>query len=371
MVTSRSAVAAGLAHVVFWSAGFVGAELGTRDASGLDLLAWRYAVAGPLVLLVCVVVGVRMSRRALGRQAVLGLLNQVGCLGPLVLAVAHGVPAGTAALVASLQPMVVAVVAGRLLGERIGRLGVVGLAVGLAGVALVVVGDLAAGVGGPWVLGSVAGMLSLAAGTVVGLRWERTDPGSAPSLLGQLGAQTAVATLCFPALAVVAAGGAPAVPTTATFWLAVAWVVVLATFCAYGAYLFVLRQQGATAVSTWLYLSPPVTTLWAWLFLGQAPATTALAGMAVAAAGVVLVLRDRPDRPRRSALAAGPHDDLVDVDLGGLPDGVRHRGGDRLGRDGNGPVGAHGLGCVLVGDVVGELALGDARADRRHPDAAR
>ena len=52
-----------------------------------------------------------------------------------------------------------------------------------------------------------------------------------------------------------------------------------------------LRQQGATRASTWIYLSPPVTMLWAWLMFGDRLGPSGVAGLVVTAVGVALVLR--------------------------------------------------------------------------------
>jgi drug/metabolite transporter (DMT)-like permease len=280
----RTALLAGALYVLFWSSGFVGAELGTRAAPALELLMWRYLVAGPVLVGLCVALGRRVRPDVLVRQVLLGVLCQVGYLGPVVYAVGRGVPAGTTALVAALQPMVVAVAAGPLLGERVRGLGWAGLATGFVGVGVVVGGDLSAGVGGAWVLLPLAGVLSLSAGTLLGRRWEPPE-----SLLVSIAIQTSVATVGFTLLNLVL--GSPSVPSGGDFWFAVAWVVVLSTFGGYGSYLFVLRTQGATRASTWLYLSPPVTVLWAWAMFGDRVGAAGLAGLAITAVGVALVLR--------------------------------------------------------------------------------
>ncbi|QIG41765.1 DMT family transporter [Nocardioides anomalus] len=293
----RSHLLAGALYVLFWSSGFVGAELGTRAAPALELLMWRYLIAGPVLLALCVVLGRRVRRDVLVRQVLLGVLAQVGYLGPVVYAVGRGVPAGTTALVAALQPMVVAVAAGPLLGERVRGPGWAGLATGFVGVGVVVAGDLSAGVGGWWVLLPLAGVLSLSAGTLLGRRWEPPE-----SLLVSIAIQTSVATVGFTTLNLLL--GDPTVPAGGDFWFAVAWVVVLSTFGGYGSYLFVLRSQGATSASTWLYLSPPVTMLWAWAKFGDRIGPAAMAGLVVTAAGVALVLRGSSAAPSRKPVEA-------------------------------------------------------------------
>ena len=85
--------------------------------------------------------------------------------------VAHGVPGGTAALIAALQPLLVATVAGRLLGEPTTPQMWVGMVLGLVGVAIVVSGDLAASGAPLWAyLLPTAGMLCLTPGTVLDRR---------------------------------------------------------------------------------------------------------------------------------------------------------------------------------------------------------
>ncbi|MHA6626051.1 DMT family transporter [Pseudonocardia sichuanensis] len=287
MDARRADAAAGAALVVLWSSGFVGAELGTRFAPADTLLAWRYLVAAGVLTAVALVLGTRLGPRALLRQSALGLLCQCLYLGGVVTGVALGVPAGTTALVAALQPLLVAAAAGPLLGERTGRRQRVGLGVGLAGVALVVAGDLGLD-GAPWwaFLLPVGGMAALSAGTLLE---RRLRPAETP--LQSLTAQTVVAAGFF--VAVAAAGGRLQPPADPAFWWAVAWVVVLSSFGGYGAYLVVLRRTGAVRVSTLLYLTPPTTMVWALLMFGEVPGPLALPGIALCAVGVALALRPR------------------------------------------------------------------------------
>jgi len=282
---------AGATLVVMWSSGFVGAALGTRFAPPDTLLAWRYLVAAAVLLTVLAYRRARLGGRAVLRQAAVGLLCQVGYLGGVVTGVGLGVAAGTAALVAALQPLLVAALAGPVLGERTGRAQRAGLLAGLAGVALVVSDDLRLGSTPLWVyLLPLGGMLALSAGTLWQRLWQRRLRAPEP-LLEALAVQTATAALVFAAEA--AATGRLDPPADSGFWTAVAWTVVLSSFGGYGSYLLVLRQGGATRVSTLLYLTPPTTTLWAFWMFGEKPGALAVVGMAVCGVGVFLALGPR------------------------------------------------------------------------------
>ncbi|MCK0117764.1 DMT family transporter [Isoptericola sp. S6320L] len=298
----RDTVAA-VGLVVFWSSGFIGADLGTRDASSLTLLAWRYLFAGVLAVAVLAVLSAR-RRRVTHRRArhavVVGLLTQAGYLSGIVGGVALGVDAGTAALVAALQPLVVAFLAHAAWGERTTSGQRVGLALGLMGVLLVVLGDLGQGTAPWWAyLLPLGGMLSMSVGTVL----ERRAPGGG-DLLGDLAVHTLAAGAALVGIAAVTGRMAP--PESAPgFWVAVVWLVLLATVGGYGCYLVVLRRSGPQAASTLLYLTPPVTAAWAGLQLGQVPGLLAVPGALVCAAAVWLVARrDRPRQPVPGAARA-------------------------------------------------------------------
>jgi drug/metabolite transporter (DMT)-like permease len=281
----RVTVAPSMALVVLWSSGFIGAELGTRQAPASTLLAWRYLVATGILVALCAWRHERVGRAGVRRQVVLGLLCQATYLGLTVSGVGLGVPSGTAALIAALQPLVVIALAALVLAERARLAQLLGIALGLAGVVLVVSGDLTAG-GAPWWAYAMpfGGMLSLAAGTVLQQRWRPQE-----SVLVSMAVQSAAAAIVFWLLAL--AEGTAGEPTPPAFWGAVAWVVLLSSFGGYGAYLYVSRTQGATRASTLLYLTPPTTMLWAALMFGDSVPPAGLAGLALSAIGVAIALR--------------------------------------------------------------------------------
>lgn len=275
-----TAISAGL--VAFWSSGFIGAELGTREAAADTLLMWRFLAAAALFCGGWLLLRRRrLPRRALGEQAVIGALSQGGYLGAIVWAVGLGVPAGSAALIAALQPLAAGALAGPLLGETVSRRQWAGLAVGLAGVALVVRDDLGgAGAAPPWAYAlPFAGMAALLGASFLERRARSPLPPA-----DALPVHVLVSAVLFGAVALAGGRGAP--PAGGGFWLAVAWVVVLSTAGGYGFYWLSLRRSGVTATSALMYLTPPVTALWAYVMFGEAPGLLAVAGMAVAAAGV-------------------------------------------------------------------------------------
>lgn len=281
--------------VVAWSAGFIGIELGTRHGSALSLLTWRFLVLAVPSILWLVWRRVRCERRVLGTHLAIAALAQVGYLSGIAFAAQLGVAPGIVSLIAGLQPIVMAVAASLLLAEPTRRVQVVGLAIGFAGVALVVSADRVAGDAPLWAfLLPVGALLSLVSATVIERRVQPEGLGP----IDALAVQFLFSAFAFTLMAAFSGELAPS--AAAGFWMGVMWTVVFAGIGGYGLYWVVVRRSGATTASSLLYLTPPTTLLWAWLMFGDELSLRAWLGLAVTALGVLLAL-SRGRRPAENA----------------------------------------------------------------------
>ncbi len=269
-----------------WSSGFIGARLGTETAGTPTLLMWRFLVAAVLLMAWRWARVAQLSARELTLQVAIGVLAQVVYLAGTVLAIELGVAVGTAALIAALQPILAGALAGPVLSETVRRTQWLGLALGVAGVGLVVGGDVE-GQGAPaWAYAlPFAGMVGLVAATLLARRTALETP-----LFDGLAIQCAVSAVLFTAFATVAGQAAP--PSDGQFWLAVAWVIALSTIGGYGLYWRNLERGSVTRVSSLIYLTPPATMIWGLLMFGEPIGALALIGLAVCL-GAVLLARSR------------------------------------------------------------------------------
>jgi drug/metabolite transporter (DMT)-like permease len=273
--------------VLLWSTGFVGAKYGLPDAEPFTFLALRLLIASALLAGAALATRSRIDRRSAGRAAVSGLLLHATYLGGVFWAIAHGTPAGVSAVVVSVQPVLVAALARPLLGERLGRAQWTGLALGIAGVLMV----LAPGLGGAVPLAGLASCLVALGGGTVGTLWQKRYGDGVPLLWGTC-VQYAAAT-CAVGLASLAVEDQHVV-WSARFVGALAWLVVVLSLGAVLLLLVLLRRGTASSVSSLLYLVPPVTALETWLLFGERLAALSVAGVAVTALGVALAARGRP-----------------------------------------------------------------------------
>ena len=282
--------------VLLWSTGFIGAKYGLPYAEPFTFLALRLLIASALLWLILAATrGERPhGRTQWGRSAVTGVLLHAGYLGGVFWAIDHGLPSGVSAVIVSLQPVVVAALANRFLGERLSRLQWVGLVLGVVGVALVLApGLLDASRSADFpILGIVACLVSLAAGTAGTLHQKRHGDGI-PLVSG-----TAVQYLAAAAVLTVLSLSfeSQTVDWTLEFSLAMVWLVLALSLGAILLLLFLLKRGSASGVSSLFYLVPPATAIEAYLLFGEDLAPISIIGVVVTAIGVALALRKpRPD----------------------------------------------------------------------------
>ena len=276
--------------VLIWSTGFIVARYGMPHSPPLKFLSLRYALS-----IGCFGVWVALSRPRwptslvqAAHLAVVGVLIHAGYLGGVWAAVKLGLGAGTIALLVGLQPVLTAVWMSA--GARNGGGAAVssrqwlGLALGLAGLTLVVWHKLGGGeITATNLSLAVFALLSITVGTLYQKRF-----------VGACDVRTAsFVQLC---AAFVVSLPIALFETGAIDWHpqmigALAWSVIALTLGG-SSLLYMLIQRGAaTEVTSLLYLVPPCTAVMAWLLFGETLGAPALVGMLLTAIGVALVVR--------------------------------------------------------------------------------
>ncbi|OWQ93214.1 EamA family transporter [Roseateles aquatilis] len=278
-----------LLFVAVWSTGFIGAKFGLPDAEPLTFLSWRYAAV--IVLMLPVVLLLRApwpaSRAACGHIAVTGLLVHGVYLGGVFTAISHGLPAGITALVVGLQPLVTALGARAFLGERIGRMQWVGLALGFVGVGLVVAQKVATVAGAAvltMLVPAVIALLGITAGTLYQKKF-------CPSFDLRTGSIIQFVPTLIATVAVAAMTETLQVRWTGHFVFALAWLVLVLSIGAVSLLNLLIRRGSAVNVASLFYLTPPTTALIAWALFGETLTGLSMVGMALAAVGVWLARR--------------------------------------------------------------------------------
>ena len=275
--------------VVLWSTGFIAAKAGLPFAEPLTFLTARFAIVAAIMLPMAVLVGAPWPRGGtIAHVAVVGLLMHASYLGGVFAAIHLGMPAGLVALVVGLQPILTAIVVGPMLGETVSWRQWLGFVLGFGGAALVLSERYGFGSGGSGGIAApvlaVCGLFGATAGTLYQKRF-----------CAQVNIWTG-AVIQYAAAAVPIAVLAYAFETMRITWSgpfigAMAWLVLVLSLGAVSLLYLLLRRGAVSKVASLFFLIPPTTALIAWAMFGERLGPAALAGMAVAAAGVALVQR--------------------------------------------------------------------------------
>ncbi len=272
--------------LLLWSSGYSFVRVGLRYSPPLTLLTLRYAAA--LIVLVPILALVRppwpRRMRDWAHLAAVGLLIQYVYFGLAIIAIGQ-MSVALVTLILSLQPVVVAILAPVLANERVGRRGWIGLLLGLAGAAMVI---LARGpvtrVSTGGIVAALLALLGMVAGTLLEKRAPRPQhPLAASTVQYAVGLAATLPT----ALLVEQMQVDWSVP----FAVSLAYLVLGNSLLAMMLLLAMIRRGAVAGVSALFFLVPPVAALIAWASLGETLKPAAWGGMALAASGVALVSR--------------------------------------------------------------------------------
>ncbi|MCY7305890.1 MAG: DMT family transporter [Rhodoferax sp.] len=275
--------------VLIWSTGFIVARYGMPHAPPFSFLATRFALSILCFLPWIWMAGVRWptSRQQWLHLGATGVLMHAGYLGGVWAAVKAGMGSGLSALIVGLQPVLTAI----WLSSRGGQVTVrqwQGLVLGFAGLVLVVSGKFGHGSAGDLVTPLnlsliVLALLSITAGTLYQKHFvEACDVRSASVV------QLASALLVTLPLALTE----PELMTWNTQLIgSMAWSVLALTLGGSSLLYMLLQRGAATAMTSLFYMVPPTTALMAWFLFAEPLSVLTLAGTAITAVGVALVLR--------------------------------------------------------------------------------
>ncbi|WP_206198595.1 DMT family transporter [Zoogloea dura] len=276
-----------LLFVLLWSTGFIGAKYGLPYAEPLSFLCARYVLV--IALMGVLALATRAPWPKDPRQwlhiALSGVLVHAIYLGGVFTAIRHGLPAGITALVVGLQPLLTALGAGAVLGERVLPRQWIGLVAGFTGVGLVVAHKVAAATAlpelGAMLMPAVVALLGITIGT---LYQKRFCPGF------DLRTGSVIQFLPTLALSALVASQTESmvIDWSGQFVFALLWLVLVLSVGAVSLLNLLIRSGSAVNVASLFYLTPPTTALIAWAAFGETLTGLALAGMGLSVFGVWL-----------------------------------------------------------------------------------
>lgn len=284
------AFAFGLVYL-FWGSTYL--AIGIADQEHLPpavMCAIRFVIAGPLMLVACAAFGrsIRITLEQAVRLAAIGCLLLVG--GNCGLAWAEQwVPTGFAALIVAVTPIWFLMLETFVFrGDRLSRRGLIGVALGIAGIAVLFWPkfEYRSTLGVMPLIGASTLLLSSfswSVGSVLSRKWQmKVDPFTATAW-----------EMCFAAVGnavvAVAVGEQRHVVVTHRALGAVLYLVVFGSWVGYSAYIWLLKHVSSTKVATYAYVNPVIALFLGWLLNGERLDGFIFAGAVVIVAAVALV----------------------------------------------------------------------------------
>jgi drug/metabolite transporter (DMT)-like permease len=282
--------------VFLWSTGFIGVKYGVPYAPPFYFLAIRMTIAA--LLLFIAISFLRKSqpitRSIIWPSTLIGLTLHGAYLGGCFFAVSRGMPAGVAALIVSLQPVLVSLFAAKYLNEPLRPRVVFGLILGLIGLFVVVLPRIyVTGTNAISIVAIAASIIGLLGGTS-GTILQKKYGGAIPTLAGT--------SIQYGATAVVLLGMAlifeePDIQWTGNFIGALAWLIFALSFGAILLLFFLLRSGSAASVSSLYYLVPAATAIEAYFIFDEYFSPISMLGTLITVIGVWLVVSKQKETP--------------------------------------------------------------------------
>jgi len=274
--------------VLLWSTGFIGAKYALPYIEPFYLLFIRMLLTLAVFTLLALIYRSRWpTLRQGGHQAVTGFLVHACYLGGVFAAIKWQMPAGIAAIVVGLQPLLTSLIGWQWLGERLRTVQWAGLVMGLVGVVVILLNGQNSEIAvfrPEAVVSIIIALFAISFGTLYQKRFGGKVDLLTGSIWQYLSTAVAMALLAF-------LFEERQVEWNMTLLLSLGWLVFGLSVSAILLLMFMIREGEAARVASYFYLVPPVTSLEAWVLFGEGLSLIQVVAIVVTVAGVYLVLR--------------------------------------------------------------------------------
>lgn len=264
------------------------AKYAFADGDSLFFLSLRLLLAAGILFLITLALNQprRLDRTQVVISLALGLTLHGLYLGGVWYAIELGAPAGLSSVITSLQPLLVSILAVRLLAEPLTYRQIVGLLAGLGGVILVVLPKLTGSDG--FTAQSLSFLVTALIGSTAATLIQKRFGGALPLMMGTT-YQFLSAGVVLLVISVLI--GRTRFEITASSIWTMAWAVLVTSIAAVLLLLWLLNHGSAAKVSSLLYLVPPMAVLQGFILFQEKVSLIGIFGIALTALGVALVIR--------------------------------------------------------------------------------
>jgi probable blue pigment (indigoidine) exporter len=273
----------GVAFALMWSSAFATARIIVTEVPPFTALALRFAISGAVAILVARAMGQgwRLTRAQMIAVVVFGICQNGLYLGLNFVAL-QWIPASVAAIIASTMPLIVAALGWALRGERVARLGLLGLCLGFAGVLLIMGTRVQGGVDPLGIALCVVAALALAVATLA-----VRGASSGGNLMMVVGMQMLVGSVVLAPVALWVE--VPPAEVSGAVIAAFAYQILVPGLAATLIWFALVDRIGAVRAAAFHFLNPFFGVAVAAVLLNESLGALDMVGVAIVMAGILAV----------------------------------------------------------------------------------
>ena len=272
--------------IILWSSAFITTKPITDHSDPFAALAFRFFIVaiGFFLFSLYLKQSLIITKKNLIESILSGILFHGIYLGGVFFSISVGMPAGIAALIVTLQPVLTNILSGPILKENVSKQQWVGVFFGFTGAALVLGWDFESTVPFYGLLATIISLLAITTSTIWQKKLSNNLPLSVSNFYQAIGG-------CLFHIVIIIFFTEPYIDFTKTFLIAMSHQIFLVSFGAFTILMFLIKKNSASKTVSIFFLIPVISALMGWFFLDEILTKIDLIGFFIATIGVYVATR--------------------------------------------------------------------------------
>ena len=272
--------------ILLWSSAFITTKPIIDHSEPFTALAFRFFIValGFFLYSLYLKKSVFIKRKNLFESIFSGILFHGIYLGGVFFSISIGMPAGIAALIVTLQPILTNILSGPILNENVTKKQWIGVFLGFSGATLVLGWDLNSNIPFYGLLATIISLLAITTSTIWQKKLSNNLPLSVSNFYQAMGG-------CLFHILIIVLIVDPYINFTKTFLIAMSHQIFLVSFGAFTILMFLIKKNSASKTGSIFFLIPAVSAFMGWFFLGEILTKIDLLGFLIATVGVYIATR--------------------------------------------------------------------------------
>ena len=273
--------------ILLWSSAFITTKPIVDNSDPFAALAFRFffVAVGFYLFSIYSKLSILINRRNLLESLLSGVLFHGLYLGGVFYSISIGMPAGIAALIVTLQPVLTNALSGPILNEKVTIKQWVGVLLGFAGAALVLGWDIGSNIPVLGLVATIIALISITTSTIWQKKLSNNLPLPISNFYQALGG-------CLFHIIIIIFFTEPYIDFTKTFFIAMSHQIFLVSFGAFTILMYLIKKNSASKTVSIFFLIPATSAFMAWLFLNESLTNLDLLGFFITTVGVYIATRD-------------------------------------------------------------------------------